>query len=353
MDVANEMIQTVRPGQRILQNSRQSPPSLRRWLASVISISCLLVMLVLTSSCRSLLIRTDNTIPRLASPLVEENFNGLIAHLKPFTEMSALRTSRVTLQFLDAQSLKRLPSGEAILVLQRPDKIRLVIQAPTISAKIADMVSEANHFKVAIYRPEEYRRFLIGTNDADYRRMHDRLDKEKQQSALINARPFHFTDALLLRPLRLDDARFAYSLEEALLKEPDTRKDAKKGAQVLHSFYVISEMELATQPGSPARVRRRFWFDRTAQAQFVRQQVFDERGLMTTEIEYAGYMKMNEARNELWPAMIMITRPRDHYAARLTFGGGNFEVNPNLSENQPFVLENTEKLPETDLDKQP
>ncbi len=353
MQAANEMIQTVRPGQGILQNSRQCSPFPRRRLASVLSISCLLVMLVLASSCRSLLVRTDNTIPVLPVPLVEENFDGLTAHLKQFTEMAALRTSRVTLQFFDARSLKRLPSGDAILVLQRPDKIRLVIQAPTVSAKIADMVSEANHFKVAIYRPEEYRRFLSGTNDADYSRMHNKLDKEKQQSALINARPFHFTDALLIRPLRLDDARFAYSLEEALLREPDTRKDAKKGAQILHSYYVISEMELAAQPGSLARVRRRFWFDRTAQAQFAKQQVFDDRGQITTEIEYAGYTKLNEERNELWPAMITVSRPRDGYAARLTFGGGNFEVNPNLSENRPFVLENTDKLPETDLDKQP
>jgi hypothetical protein len=347
------MIQTVRPGKEILQNSSQILPFFRRWPASVLSIFSLLAMLVLSSSCRSLLVRTDNTIPRLATPLVNENFNGLTARLKQFTEMSALRSSRVTLQFFDARSLKRLPSGDAILVLQRPDKIRLVIQAPTIGTKVADMVSEANHFKVAIYRPEEYRRFLTGTNNADYSRMHAKLDKDSQQSALLNARPFHFTDALLIRPLHLDDSRFSYSLEESLLREPDLHKDAKKGAQVLHSFYVISEVELAAQPGIAARVRRRFWFDRTMQAQFVKQQVFDDGGLMTTEIEYLGYLKLNEERNDLWPGMITVSRPRDGYAARLTFGGGNFEVNPNLSENKSFTLENTEKLPETDLDKQP
>ena len=54
------------------------------------------------------------------------------------------------------------------MLLNRPDQIRLIVQVPVTGTQIADMVSEANHFKVAIYRPQKYRRFLVGTNDADY-----------------------------------------------------------------------------------------------------------------------------------------------------------------------------------------
>jgi hypothetical protein len=343
-----------RPAKEFLHDRCQSLPGSRRRLVFALSIIILLSTLLLTSSCRSLLVRTDTTIPRLPAPLVEEDFNGLMTRLRQFTDMSALRTQRVLLQFLDAQSSTRLPAADAILVFQRPDKIRLRLQY--LSARVADMVSEDNRFKVAIYYPSQYRRFLVGTNDADYSRMRSKLNrKEEQQSALINARPFHFTDALLMRPLRTDDARFIYSLEESLVEEPDTRKDAKKGARLLHSFYVISEIELASQPGASARVCRRFWFDRLNQAQFVRQQIFDSRGQIATEVWYSNYLKLNEAGKELWPGSILVSRPRENYSARLTFAvnAESFEVNPDLSNARPFALENEEGLPETDLDKQP
>jgi hypothetical protein len=322
-------------------------------LCLALFISFLLAVQILTSSCRSLLVRTDTAIPRLAGPLAEADFNSLLARLKPFTGITTLRTQRVLLQFLDVQSSERFPGVDTILVFQRPDKVRLRFQS--LGVKVADMVSEDNHFKVAIYYPSRYRRFLIGTNDADYSRMRAKLEKKEQQSALLNARPFHFTDALLMRPLHLGEAQFIYSLEEAFVEEPDTRKDARKGARLLHSFYVISEMQTATQQDAPARVRRRFWFDRLNQAQFVRQQIFDEQGQIVTEVYYSNYLKLSEERNEFWPGTILVSRLRDNYAARLTFAvsAESYEINPDLSNAQPFVLENEEGLPETDLDKQP
>ncbi|MFN7946807.1 MAG: hypothetical protein U0Z53_15755 [Blastocatellia bacterium] len=340
-----------RPVKEIPCSPLQHLPSYRRWLTFAF-LFLLSGGLLLTSACRSLFVRSDTSIPRLATPLAQEDFDSLKARLTQFTEMSALRTQRVLLQFFDTQSAERLPAADAILVFQRPDRIRLRLQY--LSAKVADMVSESNHFKVAIYRPEEYRRFLIGTNDADYSRMRAKLEKKEQQSALLNARPFHFTDALLMRPLHFGDARFIYSLEESLIEEPDTRKGAKKGARMWHSFYVITELETAAQPGAPARVRRRFWFDRLNQAQFVRQQLFDEQGQVATEVEYSNYGKLSPESNQLWPGVILVSRPRDNYAARLTFtmNAESYVINPDLSEARPFVLENEEGLPETNLDKQ-
>src|SRR5439155_3757632 len=140
--------------------------------------------------------------------------------------------------------------------------------------KVAEMVSDTAHFKVAIYR-DPYKQFLMGTNNADYRRWREKLGREKR-SALTNARPFHFTDALMIRPLHIGEARFVYSLEEALVEEPDVSKGAKKGSRLLRSFYVISEAELSPTEQGSARVRRRFWFDRTdQQTRLARQQVFD------------------------------------------------------------------------------
>jgi hypothetical protein len=314
-------------------------------LLRVVLLTSLPLGSLLTSSCAKLAKVSDSSVPRLQTSYVEADFNQLLAQLKPFTELQSLRTTRVALRFIEPLAEQRWRDAEAIMVLQRPDKIRLVVQIPIAHSRLAEMVSEANHFKVAIYR--EAPSFLIGTNDADYSRWREKLGKERQ-SALANARPFHFTQILLMQPLHLGEAGYTYGLEEQLLEETVIAPDGKKTATVLRSYYVISEwQERAT---GPASVRRRFWFGRYGQVNLARQQLFDEPGNLVTEVYYSSYQKLNAERSELWPSVILVSRPHDGYAARFTFGEESFEVNPELPPTA-FTLENKENLPLTDLDK--
>lgn len=312
------------------------------------------LLFLLDSSCANLAKVKDNSIPKLVTPLADAKFDDLIKQVQPFANLQALRTTRVGLSFLDSDSAERWRESEAILVLQRPDKIRLIIQLPAIKTKIAEMVSENNHFKVAVFYGE-FRRFLTGTNDADYSMWRAKLG-DKGKSALVAARPFHFTEALMMRPLNLppnpNASRFTYSIEEALLEEPDPAPKAPKGARVLRSFYVISEVEISPEGQGASRVHRRFWFDRTNNVSFARQQIFDAKGELATEVRYAGYRKLGETSQDLWPSMILVARPHEGYSARLLFNEEKFEVNPELPPNA-FALGNPEKLPELDLDKPP
>jgi hypothetical protein len=216
------------------------------------------------------------------------------------------------------------------------------------------MVSESNRFRVAIYTPSEYRQFLLGTNDADYSAWMQKLKGKEKESALSSARPFHFTEALMMRPIALNDPRFVFGIEESLVEELDTRQGAKKGARVLRSFYVISELEVSPEGQGPARVRRRFWFDRANGARFARQQVFDQQGQLATEVQYTDYKKLNPGSSSgsgaTWPGVILVNRPHEGYMARLTFSEEKFEINPELKPTA-FTLENSENLRETDLDK--
>lgn len=309
-----------------------------------------LALAILSASCASLVIKKDETIPKLLTPMAEAKFDDLIKQLRPFTELQSLRTSQVYLRFLDAEMSKQYPEAEAIMFLQRPDKVRLIIQAPLVKTTYADMVSENNRFRVAIYNPSEYRRFLLGTNDADYSVWKAKLGKDKR-SALAEARPFHFTEALMMRPLGLSDSRFAYGIEEALVEEPDIRQGAKRGARVMRSFYVISELELPSSGQGSSRVRRRFWFDRTNGARFARQQVFDNQGALATDVSYLNYAKLIEDRPDLWPSVIWVNRPHDSYSARLTFNEGKFAVDPTDLAPATFTLENKDGLRVIDLDK--
>ena len=75
-------------------------------------------------SCARLAKVSDSSIPRLQTPLAAAAFNQLIAQLKPFTELQSLRTTRVVMRFIEPNAGERWRDAEAILVLQRPDKIR-------------------------------------------------------------------------------------------------------------------------------------------------------------------------------------------------------------------------------------
>ena len=308
----------------------------------------MLSLALLTGSCARLAKVSDTSVPRLLTPVAEADFQQLVVLLKPFTELQALRTTRVTLRFIEPLVEERWRDAEAILVLQRPDKIRVVVQIPVTKSRVAEMVSEANHFKVAIYQQQP--RFLMGTNDADYSHWRERLGKDKQ-SALANARPFHFTEALLMRPLRVGQAGLAYLKEEQLLEESLVLPGAKTASRVWRSFYVLSELEL-TGDGQ-ARVQRRFWFDRNDQLKLAKQQLFDGQGSLVTEVTYSAYQKLNPEMSQLWPSVLLISRPHDGYAARFTFSDERFELNPVDLPATAFVLENKENLPITDLNKPP
>jgi hypothetical protein len=343
----------MQAGNRLFMSDKLTHPGLKPGIHRIIRASHLLAVLVLAilaSSCASLIKVKDYSIPKLITPLAEAKPDDLLAQLRPYVELQALRTTPVYIKFYDAESSEKIRfEANSILVLQRPDRIRMIIQAPGFGTKVADMVSEANKFRVGIYSGEN-KRFLIGTNNADYSAWRARLG-DKGKSAFVAARPFHFTEALMMRPLLLTDARFTYSMEEMLVEEDDRRKEAKRGARALRSFYVISEIELAGPEQGLSRLRRRFWFDRTEGARFKRQQIFDERGAIATEVVYSAYVKLNPDSDVLWPSIVLVSRPHDGYSARLTFNDQKFDVNPNDLGAGAFVLENTEKLPETDLDK--
>lgn len=308
------------------------------------------VLSLLGASCKSLIVTKDRSIPRLLTPLADARFEDLVKQVKPFADLQSLRT-RVGIVFQDTGLAERWPETDSNLVLMRPDKIRLIINAPIGKIKIAEMVSESSRFKVALYKQSPS--FLIGTNDADYSMWREKLG-EKANSGLVSARPFHFTEALMMRPLALNDSRFTYLIEEALIEEADPAPKAPKNSRVLRSFYVVSEIELGV-PGMGtgiSKIVRRFWFDRTDKLKFARQQLFDAKGTLTTEVYYSDYRKLSETSADLWPSVILVSRPHDGYSARLLFNETNFEINPELP-TAAFTLENTEKLKEVDLDKPP
>lgn len=315
-------------------------------------IACILASTTLFTSCSSLIKYKDETIPQPLTPVAEADFDVLVAQLRLFTDLESIRATRISMKFIDAVLSERYRgAADATIVMKRQAHIRLIIQVPVAKTKLAEMVSDGQHFRVAIYY-DKYKRFLLGTSNADYSQWREKIQgKKESQSAFINARPFHFTDALLVRPLQIGQSGFTYSLQEELVEEPDTRPGAKKGARVIRSFYVISEIQITDPAKSFGILKRRFWFDRNDKLQLKRQQVFNEKSELVTDVRYSNYIKLNSDSQILRPSVVEVRRPKDQYSAELHFLADSTEFNVENLPATAFILENTEKLPETDLDK--
>lgn len=321
-------------------------------LLRFILIVSFLAVTTLFFSCQKIYRYKDETLPQQLTPVAEAGFDQLVQKLKSFTDTESIRATRISMKFTDLGSSERYRgAADATLVLQRPENVRLIIQVPVTKSKLAEMVSDSKHFKVAIYY-DKYKRFLLGTNNADYTKWRDKLQgKKESQSAFINARPFHFTEALLIRPLHVGETGVVYSVQEELVEEADTRSGAKKNGRVVRSFYVISETIITDKARSLGNIRRRFWFDRNNDLQLRRQQIFDDKGILVTDARYSNYIKLNLESQVLRPSVIEVRRPADKYIAELNFLPESFELNVERLPATAFVLENDQKLPETDLDK--
>ena len=262
--------------------------------------------------------------------------------------------ARITLDFEDfstaSKGIKRtIPTVNGLLVLKRPKNIRLVVEAPILSIKVADMVSDGQTFKVALLYPSSSKKFLIGSNDHPYGRVEgssNSKDPDVQRAgALANIRPQHLTDAVLMQPAEVD-ADSLYFIEQSKEVEPDPDITHKRGSQVERPYYVVSLLEKDSD--GAAHITRRVWFDRSDAAAPLTRVQFFENGEAVTDVTYSEFF---ESAGHRLPKKIFIRRPKDRYAVTITIKQESVQVNNEIPPTA-FVLNNDDGLPEINLDTQ-
>jgi hypothetical protein len=345
-----------------------------RLLARFLCIAILIVSLT-ANACNpfSRFIKREVTVPPLLSPLVETDTAQLVALVNRMAAVRSLR-GRIDIQFLDTSfaecginELYRTTDGR--VTLQRDGKIFLEITGP-FSTNIAQMTSDGERFRVAVLQGDErYRRFVRGTNSANYPRLNtnngttattspdcgggnDRNAQQRNQQRTVGAlsglRPQHFTDALLIRPISEASSSFIYARSETFIEEPDTRPRARRNARVVRGYYTLDE--LVPEAAGRARLARRFWFDRFGEVRLARLQNFDENGQLLTDVVYGEPRPFGEGGRYTLPSRIELTRPQDRYSIRVTYQSPEAVTVDNEYPAQVFVLENRWQLPEVDLD---
>jgi len=288
----------------------------------------------------------------------------LMNEVNRFARVGSMR-AKMDLKFEDnsfaqfgSKEVYRSADGE--VVVQRPANILLKVQVPVIKTDVAQMTSDGEKFRVAILQDGgsgKYKKFVIGTNNADYSKLQEDLYATNGDSAnaikqsvnaFANLRPQHFTDAMLVRPT---DTANVYTQSTIFQIEDDISQPKKSPLRtVMRGYYLLDEF-VKLDNGS-LTVARRFWFDRVGGIRLARQQLFDAIGEIESDITYGREGNLTETGEyKNLPLRVQVTRLKEKYTMSLTYQTPEAVTIGKQYPATAFVLENTWELEELDLDK--
>lgn len=290
----------------------------------------------------------------------------LISEVNRLAKVNSLR-AKMDLKFEDNSFAEqgiaeKYKTADGEVVVQRPANISLKVQVPVIKYDVAQMTSDGTKFRVAILNDGgsgKYKKFVIGTNNADYAKLQQDLSvmefengkKLKENvNAFANLRPQHFTDAMLVRPV--DTEQFSYLQSTFYQEESDSAQNKKSPVKlVVRGYYFLDEFRKNADGG--LTISRRFWFDRVGGVRLARQQIFDAKGEIESDITYGQEGNLgNDPAFARLPLRIEVTRPKDKYKMSLTYQTPESVTIGKTYPLTAFVLQNTWNLPEVDLDRQ-
>jgi hypothetical protein len=285
----------------------------------------------------------------------------LMSEVDRYARVDSMR-AKMDLSFEDnsfaefgSKEVYRQADGE--VVVQRPGMILLKVQVPIIKSDVAQMTSDGAQFRVAILQDGgtgKYKKFIKGTNTADYSKLQKSLTDDsgakvvkENVNAFSNLRPQHFTDAMLVRPI---DTNNVYT-QSTIYEVEDDKSVQKKSPirTVTRGYYLLDEF---AKVGDELKILRRFWFDRVGTVRLARQQIFDAAGEIESDIVYGkeGNLTANGNFSNL-PLEIQVTRPKERYSMKLTYQTPEEVMIGHKFPADAFVLKNTWKLEEVDLDQ--
>ncbi|MGB7068140.1 MAG: hypothetical protein WBD22_01475 [Pyrinomonadaceae bacterium] len=318
-------------------------------------------LMVLGAGCN--IVKKEGKTPTLLKTEVA-GFNELTDEVNRFARVNSIR-AKMDLKFEDnsfaqfgSKEVYRAADGE--VVVQRPANILLKVRVPVIKTDVAQMTSDGSTFRVAILHDGgsgKYKKFVIGTNNADYSKLRNTLNAadldngkaiKESVNAFANMRPQHFTEALLVRPI---DPVNLYTQSTIFQVEDDESQVSKSPIRrVMRGYYLLDEHVRIGDGGM--RISRRFWFDRVGGIRLARQQIFDAYGEIESDITYgrAGTLTESGEYKNL-PLRIQVTRPKESYTMSLTYQTPETVAIGKTYPETAFVLQNSWNLEVVDLDK--
>ena len=177
---------------------------------------------------------------------------------------------------------------KVFLLAARPERIRMVGQAPVIGKTVFDMASDGETFRVSIPTKNK---FIVGKTAVE----------RTSEKPIENLRPQHLVDALLWPTVHK---------AEAVLFEEFNDENAR--------YYVLTVL----RGGYEAEILRKIWFDR-ADLQVARIQAYGPKGTLLSDAHFANWQPIIGDQEHAigttvngpaaFPLAMRIERPHEDY----------------------------------------
>jgi hypothetical protein len=212
---------------------------------------------------------------------------------------------------------KDYPTIRGIILMLKPEMLRVYGRVPVIGTRAFDMVSDGKDFTLWI--PSKNMAFK-GANTVN----------KKAANPLENLRPGFFLDAIVVQGLEPDDL---YSV----VADSETVEDAARKHLFTVPEYIlsISRHKLASNQLTPVRV---ITFHREDLLPY-EQDLYDSEGNLETQVSYSAYHDFGGSK---YPSKVVIKRPLEDIQVVLTIDKVvENPKNPPLTGDE-FVLKPTE-----------
>ena len=189
---------------------------------------------------------------------------------------------------------KDFPTFPAIILMRKPDMLRVYGRYPVIGSPMFNMVSDGKTFTLFVNPPKNVA--FQGPVTLTHR----------SPNLIENMRPGFFLDALVVRGLAPDD-------EYMVTADTTTIEDVKKKHLLVFPEYILTVMR--RKPGSqelkPIRVIR---FHRDDLLPYS-QDLYDEQGNLETQVTYGTYADFGGSQ---YPSSVTVKRPLEEFQFVMT-----------------------------------
>ncbi|HEY1579379.1 MAG TPA: outer membrane lipoprotein-sorting protein [Terracidiphilus sp.] len=251
---------------------------------------------LLLSGCNLVPMKRHLPVPKQPSRVQEATPEELVAQVNKrwdqFDTVTATVDMQLTLTKAQEGLAKDYPSIRGWIVMQKPDKMRVVGQK--LGLRIFNMATDGKTFTVLI--PPKDQAFE-GPNALTHR-------SEKQ---FENLRPGFFYDAMMVRALDPDD----YYAE---ISDTETIEDAAKKHLFTMPEYVLSITQHTGNGSHRDKPVRVITFHRDDLLPS-NQDLYDAQGNLESQVSYSGYKTYG---NEPFPTKVTIKRPLEGIQIVLT-----------------------------------
>ncbi len=206
--------------------------------------------------------------------------------------------------------VKDNPQVAGVILVRKPEMLRMRIYVPVLHNVMADMVSNGKNFELA--SPIKSK-FYVGSNQQPVK---------PSPQPLENLRPQHISDALLLKPIEEGKEIAVLENTTEVVKDPKNHKDVE---QLAYTVLVIDKDSTGNY------LSRKIVFSRTDLLPH-EQSIYDRQGRLVTFVRYENF---SDYSGLLLPAIVSIQRPIEGYA--ITISMVKVDVNVPLTDDQ-FVL---------------